>query len=252
VIFRIEFATVFTPYGGPTGRVADACFSDAGYENPFLRPSCIPASGQCAGLPDGTSCEAADPCRTGGVCQSGQCVPGAAAADGTPCPDADPCNGLETCTAGVCQAASGPETLDVQGLVLRRQRRDAASASLVLHASFRTGAAIAPEASESLALDIRHGADVLFYDALAHPDSDAFWRSRGNMTRYTRRRPRGLTSVTLHEGQSGTVYVDIQAKGVTLSDLSGGGVAPRLIVGDRCFVAPPAASCSSGRRMRCQ
>jgi hypothetical protein len=112
--------------------------------------------------------------------------------------------------------------------------------------------AIAPEASESLALDVRHGADVLFYDALAHPESDAFWRSRGNMTRYARRRSRGLTSVMLHEGQSGTVYVDIQAKGVTLPDLSGGGIAPRLIVGDRCFVAPPMSSCSGGRRIRCQ
>ena len=249
VIFRIEFATVFTPYEGPAGRVADSCFSAAGYENPFLRQSCVPASGNCAGQPDGAACQAADPCRSGGICQAGQCVPGAPVVDGTPCPDADPCNGLETCTAGVCQAATGPETLDVQGLVLRRQRRD--TATLVLHASFRPGVAIAPEASESLVLDVRHGADVLFYDALAHPDSDAFWRSRGNMTRYTRRRPRGLTSVMLHEGQSGTVYVDIQAKGVTLPDLSGGGVSPRLMVGDRCFVATT-ASCSGGRRIRCQ
>jgi hypothetical protein len=98
----------------------------------------------------------------------------------------------------------------------------------------------------------RQGADVLFYDALAHPDSDPFWRSRGNMTRYARRSARGLTSVVLHTGQSGTVYADIQAKGVSLPDLSGGGVAPRLIVGDRCFVATPMSSCTGGRRLRCQ
>ncbi len=72
------------------------------------------------------------------------------------------------------------------------------------------------------------------------------------MTRYTRRRPRGLTSIILHAGQSGTVYVDIQAKGVSLPDLSGGGVVPRLVVGDRCFVATPMASCTGGRRLRCQ
>jgi glucose/arabinose dehydrogenase len=251
VIFRIEFATSFTPYAGPVGRVADSCFTSAGYENPFLRESCIPASGQCAGLPDGTACQAADPCHAGGVCQAGQCVPGAVVADGTPCPDADPCNGLERCAAGVCQPADGPETLEVQGLMLRRQRRDGSSGSLLMHASFRPGDAIAPESSQPLALDLRHGADVLFYDALAHPDSDPFWRKRGNMTRYARRGARGLTSVVLHTGQSGTIYADIQAKGVTLPDLGGGGVAPRLIVGDRCFVATM-ASCTGGRRLRCQ
>ena len=49
IIFRIEFATEFTPYGGPIGRVPDSCYvqgpfsgSGAGsvpyvYDNPFPR-----------------------------------------------------------------------------------------------------------------------------------------------------------------------------------------------------------------------
>ena len=71
------------------------------------------------------------------------------------------------------------------------------------------------------------------------------------MTRYARRSARGLTSVVLHTGQSGTVYADIQAKGVSLPEPSGEGVTPRLIVGDRCFVATM-TSCTGGRRLRCQ
>src|SRR5262249_23592541 len=75
VLYRIEFATSFTPYSGPLGRVPDSCF--AGIENPFDRPTCLPPGGPCPGAPDGT-----------------------------PCDDGNACNGIETCQAGICQHAA--------------------------------------------------------------------------------------------------------------------------------------------------
>jgi hypothetical protein len=63
IVFRIEYATVFTPYAGPAGRVPDSCFTDGvysgggsgtppyGWENPFHRDTCLPPGGPCPGQP---------------------------------------------------------------------------------------------------------------------------------------------------------------------------------------------------------
>src|SRR5579875_2933023 len=93
VIFRIEYATAFTPYAGPPGRVDDACFTNGVYsgfmgdpgtppyawENPFRRAPCALPGAGCAGAPDGT-----------------------------PCDDGNPCNGTESCQAGICRHAAAP------------------------------------------------------------------------------------------------------------------------------------------------
>lgn len=46
-IFRIEFATAFTPWAGPLGRVDASCF--AGRDDPFARPACLEVTDPCAG-----------------------------------------------------------------------------------------------------------------------------------------------------------------------------------------------------------
>jgi hypothetical protein len=142
VIFRIEYATAFTPYAGPTGRVPDGCFTGGvysgggsgtppyGYENPFQRTSCLPPSGPCPGQPDGTPCDAAIHAaarrRTSPASASTgherptapRAAPATSAArparvrrahawPARPCGrDAvrsdDPCTGQALCTAGVC------------------------------------------------------------------------------------------------------------------------------------------------------
>jgi len=60
VVYRIEYATTFTPYTGPMGRVANSCL--AGADNPFTRAARLAPGGPCPGQPTGTACEDGDPC----------------------------------------------------------------------------------------------------------------------------------------------------------------------------------------------
>jgi len=114
VIFRIEYATEFTPYTGPAGRVPDSCFTDGvysgggtgvppyAYENPFLRAQCLPPGGPCPGQPDGTSCDDGDACNGEETCQGGICRHSGRAADGTACDTSDPCRAQGSCQNGAC------------------------------------------------------------------------------------------------------------------------------------------------------
>src|SRR6185503_1405196 len=110
IIFRIEYATAFTPYAGPLGRVPDSCFTDGVYsgggvgaapyawENPFYRDTCLPPGGPCPGQPNGTPCDDGDLCNGAETCQDGICTHGTPAADGTECTSTDVCR-----PSGVCQ-----------------------------------------------------------------------------------------------------------------------------------------------------
>ena len=196
VIYRIEFATSFTPYAGPLGRVADACF--AGTENPFARAACLVTSGPCAGQADGascddgnacngadacqsgvcqhtaapadgTSCASSNACQGGGTCQSGQCVGGATLPDGTPCPDGDPCNGTELCQAGACAAGTAaPEPLDLRAIAVR-------GGSMTLTGDVIPIGEIAPSTTDAVTLALDAAGAPLFGSTLAHPGSDGFW-----------------------------------------------------------------------------
>lgn len=115
IIFRIEYATAFVPYGGPTGRVADSCFTEGPYsgggsgaapytwENPFHRETCLPPGGPCPGQPNGTPCDDGDTCNGAETCQDGVCNHGAGAADGTECGSGNPCRPTGVCTSKRCE-----------------------------------------------------------------------------------------------------------------------------------------------------
>src|SRR5262249_9767071 len=118
VIFRIEYATAFTPYAGPSGRVPDSCFTDGVYsgggsgvapyawENPFFRDTCLPPGGPCPGQPDGTLCDDGETCNGPEACRAGVCTQGRRAADGTECGSGDPCRPTGACQARRCAAGA--------------------------------------------------------------------------------------------------------------------------------------------------
>jgi glucose/arabinose dehydrogenase len=216
VVFRIEYATAFTPYAGPAGRVPDACFTDGvysgggagappyGYENPFRRDTCLPPGGPCPGQPDGTPCDDGDPCNGADACLAGICRHGTPQADGTPCAGAVPCAAGGTCQAGRCvspgPAPEGTPCSDgdpcngreVCGAGSCRPgsgpaplavealtvRRDPSGTNgrLALVASFRPTAPLAPHATDAVGLELRDAAGALFAATLEHPASDPFWR----------------------------------------------------------------------------
>jgi glucose/arabinose dehydrogenase len=219
MIFRIEFATVFTPYAGALGRVPDSCFTDAvysgggsgtppyGYENPFQRAACRLPGGPCLGQADGTSCEDGNPCNGAETCQSGVCAPGVPPANGTSCASADRCHADGVCQAGAC-AQGGPlpdgtpcpDSDPCNGLEtcaagvcqpgsgapapltvrgLTLKREKSGSGAMALSASIVPTAPLAPEATDDLTLELREGADPMFSDTLEHPASDRFWKRLG-------------------------------------------------------------------------
>jgi glucose/arabinose dehydrogenase len=263
-VFRIEYATAFTPYAGPPGRVADACFTGGVYsgggsgpapyawENPFLRPACMALGGVCAGKPDGTACDAGDRCHAGDTCQAGVCAPGAALPDGTLCVDADPCNGDETCHAGVCKPGTGPRPLGVGTLGVKRDASGGTGA-LTLVASFQPTRAIAPTARDAVTLELTDGDGTIFSGVLAHPASDPLWHRRGSVFQYRDRRGTnaGLTTLMLKTRKGGTVQLEVAGKRVHFERL-GDGIAPRLVIGDQCFSAPATHCAGKGRRLRCR
>jgi hypothetical protein len=273
VIYRIEYATSYTPYDGPTGRVPDSCF--AGIENPFTRASCMPAGGPCPGQPDGTSCDDGDPCNgaetcqagicqhgapapdgatcaagdachAAGTCQSGQCQAGPALPDGTACPDGDPCNGTEACQAGVCEPAVGPAPMTVAALSVR-------GTSLSLIGEVPAEGDITPSTTDDLTLTVGAGATPLFSSTTVHPESDGFWgRSRPPVT-FKFRDGAGTFGglVSLQLKQRGTGYA-LRAKGRNdaLATLQGGAVDATIVIGGRCWKAT-AACVRRGKGLRC-
>jgi glucose/arabinose dehydrogenase len=264
VVFRLEYATAFTPYDGPVARVGDECFTD--YENPFRRPTCLPPGGPCPGAadgtpcddgdacngaetcdagvcnhganaPNGTSCTPPDACRGNGTCDDGYCASTTPAPDGTPCPDADPCDGLETCAAGVCQPGDGdPEQLDVKTLKLV----GGAAGSLALNGSVPAAVPLDPAGSDEMTLVLSDAAGTIYTGTISHPESDTGWRGAGT--------PRqkyfdstgaldDLKKAMIKRGKKKT-KVQIAGDGMDLSGLDQHGVTTRVIVGEQCFEAP--------------
>jgi glucose/arabinose dehydrogenase len=274
VVYRIEFATSFTPYSGPTGRVPDSCF--AGIENPFARATCLAVGGTCPGQPDGTSCDdgdscngsetcqsgvcqhsaaapdgtgcsAPDGCHAAGTCQSGQCMVGAALPDGTPCPDADPCNGTETCQAGTCTSAGGPAMLDLTAVTVR-------GPALTMTGQVFPPGAIAPSSTDAVSLTIRSAGADLFASTLAHPESDPAWaRSRPPAKfKYVDGSASAGGMTLLQMKQRGPAYA-LKAKGrnEALRTLQGGAIDARLVVGNQCYAAT-LPCVKKGKALRCR
>jgi len=287
VVFRIEYATAFTPYTGTQGRVPDACFTDGvysgggaggaapyGYENPFLRETCLPPGGPCPGAPDGTPCDDGDPCngsescvagicrhgapgpdgtpctgaagcRADGVCQAGHCALGPAVPDGTACSMGEPCSpGI--CTAGACQPGGTPPPLSVRQLKLDR------SGTLALSGSFQPAHPIAPESTDAFRVELRHGTQVMLSAALDHPASDRFWKRRKRLVQYLNRK-NPLGSVVLRTQRSGAVKVDVHGRRLSLTGLDDPAVSPRIVVGSQCFMADLSGACTlDAKKLRCR
>jgi glucose/sorbosone dehydrogenase len=270
VIYRIEFATTFTPYAGPAGRVPDSCF--AGIENPFARQACLVPSGACAGQPDGTSCDdgdscngtdacqggvcahsgyaadgtsctGTDGCRAGGACQSGACVGGVAVADGTPCPDADPCNGTESCQAGVCTSSGGPALFDVKSVVLR-------GGGLALTGNVAPAGPIAPSSTDAVALTIDAGGAPRFASTLAHPTSDPQWARSKPPVLFKYKDGSGAAGgmVLFQLKRRGSSYA-LKVKGRS-DQLAAGAASARLVVGGQCY-ATSLTCTKKGKAVRC-
>jgi glucose/arabinose dehydrogenase len=274
VIYRIEFATSFTPYSGPLGRVPDSCF--AGVENPFARTTCLPPGGPCPGQPDGTpcddgdpcngaetcqagicrhgtpaadgtSCAAADACHAAGTCQGGRCVAGATLPDGTACPDADPCNGTETCQAGSCTASSGPDALGGGVITVR-------GGTVGLGGQIFPPAAIAPSTTDEVALTIDGGGATVLASVLGHPETDLLWaRSKPPVLFKYKDGTAGAGGLVLLQMKRRGPGYTLKAKGRSdaARSLQGGAVGARLVVGDRCYTATlPCVKRGSGLRCR--
>ncbi len=257
-IYRIEFATTFTPYSGPLGRVPDSCF--AGTENPFTRATCVTSGGACAGQPDGTSCDdgdacngteacqaglcqhsapapdgtscaAADGCHAAGTCQSGQCTGGAVLPDGTSCPDADPCNGTETCQAGACTPSGGPASLDLGAITVRRN-------SVLISGQVSPPGPIAASTSDAVSMTIQSAGADLFAASLTHPESDPLWLRSKPPVLFKYKDGTGSSGglTILQMKQRGPAYA-LKAKGKNeaLRTLQGGAVGARLVVGSQCY-----------------
>lgn len=271
VVYRIEYATAFVPWEGPTGRVADSCF--AGLDNPFARPRCLAPGGPCPGQPDGMSCDdgntcngseacragicraastpaadgtvcdAADACRAPGTCRAGLCEPGLALPDGTVCGDADPCNGQETCEGGACVPGRGPESLALAALAIRP------SGGLSLRAS--AGDAAFPEARDHVALSLATGGEAVLAQDLGMPEDGPPWR-RSPATARWRRPGRGADGVSSFEVRRASDGVTVRSRGraAALRGSATTELTLRLVVGQRCF-SGRAACRPRGAGLRC-
>jgi glucose/arabinose dehydrogenase len=275
VIFRIEFATTYTPYAGAAGRVADSCF--AGLENPFARAACTEPGGPCqgqadgascaddnpcngaetcqggvcaAGTPaaDGSSCDGAVPCRQGGMCDAGVCVPGPPVADATPCPDGDPCNGLETCVAGVCTpSAGGPAPLDVTNLTVK------SNGNLSLVGTVLPSFDVAPTDRDPVSLALRTSGTPFFEASLA--PSPSWGRSKPPRLFTYKDKAGTANGVKLFQlkskKSSNSLALTVKAKNPALGGVQQPAIDARLVVGEQCFET--ALTCSKkGAAMKCR
>jgi glucose/arabinose dehydrogenase len=284
VVFRIEYATAFTPYAGPAGRVPDSCFSDGvysgggsgtppyGYENPFLREPCLPPGGPCPGQPDGTSCDDGDPCNGAEACLAGICRHGAPAADGTTCGGTSACRGAGVCQAGAC----------VPGTPVADGTPCAADDPCSGHGACAGGVCQPSGGPDPLAVrDLklgreRHGPGTAtlalrgsFRPAspIAPESSDALaleLRDGGGVIfsaaldhpasdPFWKRRNRvvrylnrggGLGSVVLRTLRSGAVQLDVRGRRLAFTGIDEALVTPRLRIGAQCFAADLAGRCT--------
>jgi hypothetical protein len=291
-VFRIEYATAFVPYDGPTGRVADSCFVNGtysgggpggapvyGWENPYQHARCLPPGGPCPGQPDGTSCDDGDPCNGAEVCQAGICRPGSNAADGTECRASDACHAAGSCQSGTC--ITGPALADgtacPDGDPCSGERtcragvcqagtgpaqlnlgmlvmKRAGRHPLVLRGWIKPTQEVAPEGADTLVLEIRDGSGVVLSSVLDHPGSDPFWKRRGGRTAYTDRRGRigGVTGVELKRAGSSVMRVALDARAGALTP-DPATTSARLRIGAQCFVADLGGRCRlDARKLRCR
>ncbi len=264
IVFRIEYATAFTPYAGPFGRVADACFSDGvysgggtgaapyAYENPFQRETCGVASGPCAGQADRTPCANGDGCHAASTCQAGACVAGAALADGTPCASpSDPCGATGTCRAGTCRGGSATG-LGIRTLTIKREVRGPGSGTFALAGSITPSAPMAPDTSDPVTVELTDGGGVVFSETLAQPASAPDWRRTRTGFSYRERRGSGLTVVKLRQ-RGGSVEVALRGQRVVFNGLDDATLGARLVIGGQCFGGELGARCAmDARRVRCR
>jgi glucose/arabinose dehydrogenase len=298
IIFRLEYATTFTPYQGGAARVDDSCytqgpFSGGGagsvpyaYENPFRRQTCLPPGGFCPSAPDGTpcddgdvcngadaclggicrhglaatdgtSCDAPTSCRAGGSCEQGTCVAGSQiVADGTPCPDNVPCNGLETCLAGTCQAGTGPATLDVRKLTVKRGK-SAGTDAIVLSGRVRSALALAPATEDDVTLELSDADALLYGGRITHPQSNSFWGLSDPPNRFVYKDRQGLADgiigVQILKEKARNFAVKVKAKRLSLPQLTTNAVTPRVVIGDMCFEVDLDSECRlQGRKLKCR
>jgi glucose/arabinose dehydrogenase len=277
VVYRLEYATAFTPYDGPPGRVADGCFTE--HENPYRRPTCLPPGGRCPGAADGTPCDdgdacngaetcqagicthgmpaangttctPADACRGAGTCDAGYCASTAPAPDGTPCPDGDPCDGLETCLAGVCQPGDGdPEPMAVKSLKLA----GGAAGTLALTGTVPAAVPLDPAGGDEMSLVLSDTDGTIYSGAITHPESDLGWRGAGTpRQRYVDSTGAlgHLEKAVVRRGRKKT-RITMAGAGMDLSGLDEPRVSARVVVGAQCFEA--ALGCApKGARLVCR
>lgn len=262
VVFRVEYATAFVPYSGPTTPVPDSCFSDGtysggsgrtvpyGYANPFHRAACATTStGACAGKPDGTACDDGNACNGHEACQAGVCRSGTPPADGTPCVvGSDPCTGGGRCTSGTCVPGGGPEVLSGATLVVKAQR------TLTLGGTIQPAAGIAPSTEDAFGIALDGPAGALFAVSLTHPGSDTHWRASRppHFFRYADRagRAAGLTSVWLRQAAGG-YQLRVRGRRMSLAAVGAGAVRPRIAIGEQCFAADLTCT-ADGHALRCR
>ncbi len=262
VVFRIEYATEFVPYDGPTTPIADACFTNGTYSgggggtvpyqyaNPFHRTACQPTStGVCAGKADGTACDDGNACNGHETCQAGICRADVPPADGTRCVvGSDPCTGSGRCTNGTCVPGGGPEALSGATLLVKGER------ALALTGTLQPDAGIAPSTRDALGVTLEGTTGPLFTVTLSHPASDPHWRSSHppHVFHYAdgAGRASGVTSVRLR--QAGADYrVRVRGRRMSLSAVGAGAVHPQIVVGDQCFTADLTCT-AEGRALRCR
>jgi glucose/arabinose dehydrogenase len=284
VIFRIEYATAYTPYAGSTGRVPDACFTDGtysgggsgtapyGYENPFSRATCLPPGGPCPGMPDGTACDDGDPCNGAETCLAGICRHGTPAPDGTTCVVGDACHAAGTCQAGACVA--GPALPD--GTPCAGGDPCGGQASCSGGACVPTGGP-QPLSIRTLKLGRElHGAGsgTLALTGSFHPAGAIAPESTDALTLELRdasdvvfstaldhpasdpfwrrrhgrvqyaKRGGGLGSVLMKQKPSGNVDVTLRGRRLAFTGLDDAAVSARLRIGAQCFTADLSSRCT--------
>jgi glucose/arabinose dehydrogenase len=224
VIFRIEYATAFTPYTGAVDRVPDSCYASGPYsgsplgsvpyryENPFHLPTCLPPGGPCPGLADGTSCDDRDPCNGADACSAGICRHSAAAPDGSACVVPRSCRGPGQCLAGAClsgpAAPNGtpcPDNIPCNGLEtclagecqaasgpgtlkvtkMTVKHGKPGKGSVTLMGTVNPILPVAPSSTQALGVDIDSGGAAAYTGRLDQPSADVLWKSKKKGRRFT-------------------------------------------------------------------